>query len=186
MTKYSKIQPYCAPDFSDSFVIEFWFSQLGDFGIDELGTAMQKLCTKPKFPCVEDIKKECGILDEVSDDAIGREMAERIWTAIGKYGARNWEPAMDYLGELGQKVIGGTSGWVMICDTASYANAGMFKAQWRESTKGHLEMARKGHSDEPPKLPPMNEALRLRREKESNTGLAAIDGSREIHRYKQP
>lgn len=158
MIRYKKIQPFGAPDFNDDFVAEYWFKKISHYGAENLSRAMQKLCEKSKFPCIEDVRRECGE-EEVSDEAVARDIAEKIYYAIGAFGSHNYKGAKEYLGDLADKVIGGGAGWMQICETTTTSQAGMHKAQWRESAKGHLEMARKGVSG-PHRLPPVNEGVK--------------------------
>jgi len=143
MLRYKKVLPFGAPDFSDNFVAEFWFKQLSSYGSERLSAAMQILCCRNKFPSIDDIRKECGDV-KVSDETIARDTAERIYAAIGRFGSKNFARALEYIGEIGDKTIGGGSGWVSACESCTTSNSGIYKAQWRERAKGVIEMSKKG------------------------------------------
>ena len=170
MLKYTSIQPYCAPNFKDQFVCEFWYEQLGTYGTERLSFAFKKLVCRNKFPSIDEVRKECGD-DEVSDDTIARDVAERIHHAIGRFGGRNYDRALEYIGEIGEQTIGGSSGWIAACDGCTNSNSGIYKAQWRERAKGILDLARKGISG-PPKLPSVN--TNIKSLPSASTNLAVI------------
>ena len=172
MLKYSRILPYCAPNFEHTEVVEFWYEELGHYGIEILGKAFKGLVCKGKFPSINEVKAACG--DEpVTDDAVGRDVAERIWSGIIRYGSQDrWPEIEAHIGELGVKVVGGQVGWKFVCDAATYANSATMKAQWRESTKGHIEMQKKGMTG-PPKLPEVNPNVALLAERVAN-GLVPV------------
>lgn len=160
MKKYASVQPNMSPDFEDEFVLDFWFEHLNRYSIEVLKSSFMKLCAKDRFPSIEAIKKECG--DEIpSEESIAKDIADRIWYSIGRWGHTGWEDVEKHIGELGVKVIGGSGGWLGVCRAVTYESAGMHKAQWRESAKAQMELARKGIT-EAPKLPQVEDRFRKR------------------------
>jgi hypothetical protein len=179
MLRYSKVQPYCAPDFSDLFVAEFWFDQLGHYDVALLGTAMRKLCAGRRFPSIEQIKTECGDVT-VTDEDIAKDTAERIFAAVSRFGSTQnsrWEAIAESIGEVGVLVVGGPAGYKIICDQLNNNNASTFKAQWRELAKAKITMKRAG-IDGPAQLPASSKEVTAALQ-EASKGVAEItDGSK--------
>lgn len=179
MMRYAKVQPYCAPDFSDTFVAEFWFEQIGHYEVALLGTAMRKLCTGNRFPSIEHVKAECGDV-VLTDDEIAKDTAERIFQGISRFGSTansRWEKIEEFIGEVGSLVVGGSSGWQTLCDQVTNQNAGTFKAQWRELAKAKMNMKRAG-LDGPARLPESS-ATCCKALEAASRGIIAIEGKKD-------
>lgn len=87
---------------------------------------------------------------ELSVDAKANEVANRIRSAIGKYGWPNPNEARAYIGELGWKVVDRAGGWSYICENHGLdLNPLTFFAQSRDSAKALLESASIGEFDKP-------------------------------------
>lgn len=152
MTRYAKLQPSGAPDFSDEWVAKFWFEEVGHYGTQALGEAMKKLVAKSRFPCISDVKAHCGD-SEISDEVEARDVADRIHHAVGYYGRMKWNEAKIYIGPIGVKVVDGCGGWASLCSTMTMDNTSIYKAQFRESAKVYMIKAKAGLLDTPPQLP---------------------------------
>ena len=104
MIRYAKVQPFGAPDFSDSFVCKFWFDQLGTLPAEALGAAMTKLVAKGRFPSIDQVRQACGVL-ELDDEATARDAVKRIDYAIRRFGYVGWERAQEHIGSLGEHLV---------------------------------------------------------------------------------
>lgn len=103
-----------------------------------------------RFPTVAEIKSAMGLVEQ-SDEDKGREVGERIWGAICKFGSRNDTSVVEaYVGPIGMEVIRMQGGWKVVCDIATYDNAGTLKAQWRELGQVLARKAKSGELHTPP------------------------------------
>jgi hypothetical protein len=81
------------------------------------------------------------------------EVMNRIWEAIGKFGWPNPDGAKEFIGELGWTVVQRYGGWAALCNEANSSEAGIMKAQLRESVKSVSERSKAGVLHIPPALP---------------------------------
>ena len=171
MIRYAKVQPFGAPDFSDQFVCKFWFDQLGDLGPDALGTAMTKLVAKGRFPSIDQVKQACGQI-ELDDESLARDAVKRIENAIRKYGYIGWDKAREYIGSLGEHLVGISGGWEAICDIPTEQDLAIKMAQLREYAKVAIKKDAAGQLDLPPSLPS---------KRQDNPALALIQKTAQAH-----
>lgn len=171
--KLSAAIPKFAPDFKMPGAIDAWFEELGQFDTATL-TVIYKHCVAryESFPsikqCLEIIGKAPPPPETFEDK--GREVADRIWTAIGKFGAFVGEDARkkkeleEYVGPIGMIVIQMNGGWNNVCDS-KLDDEGMLKAQWRGSA---IVYAKKGGIGAPPQFdkPSLAESVLKRIEQE--------------------
>lgn len=130
MLYYSRIQPYCAPDFKDPAVTQFWFECLSGVDSVALKHALESLVISGKrFPAIGDIKEALGILDRDPEDE-ARIIIANITAAISKFGLPNEADAKEWLGELPWRVVTLNGGWRRVC-AVEYDDLPTLQAQWR-------------------------------------------------------
>lgn len=138
--------------------IEFMTRKLLPLGADRVAVALEKLLESARrFPTVAEVQSAMGITAETVEDK-ARETAERIWTAIGKFGYTDWKRAQEYVGEIGQAVVAMQGGWISICEIATNDNAGQLKAQWRGLAETLARKNNRGEGNVPPRFDRLSEA----------------------------
>lgn len=153
---------------------EFMARRLVPLGTDAVCRVLEDLLeTARKFPTVGEVKAAMGV-SEPTDEDKAREVAERLWGAISKYGRLNsipcvlgfqdndtekpiyrkddrWERITAYIGPIGEEVAKLQGGWNRICDVATNDNATTLRAQWRELAIVLIKKQRRGGDlDTPP------------------------------------
>lgn len=153
MAALAKAVPMNAPKIDDD-TIALWFSVLGQFSFENLQVALKRaMMTCEYFPSVKLLLSFLGA-SEADDDEVGREVGERIWTAISKWGCqpKRWPEIAGFIGPVGASVVEMQGGWVHVCETATNDNAAILKAQWRELAIVQVKKIKRGDLG-PPKLP---------------------------------
>lgn len=140
-------------------------SMLEDLGYERLSKAIGKILATRKghdrFPSIRDIREAAGEAQDTpqNDHGTATEVAERIWTAIGKFGWPNGEAAKEFLGEPAWSAVLLSGGWQDACN-AHEDQKGIFIAQMRDLT---LSLLRKQRAGVPlmsaPQLPGSNPVL---------------------------
>lgn len=172
MAKYSKIQPNYCPDFTDGYVLDFWYSCLSNIPIEKLAPAFDKLCCKSRFPCIDDIKAECGV-GEVTDEMIARDVASRIENAVIRFmSKKRWPEIVEAMGPIGVEVVGGENGYYRMVDMLRDGDMPTYRAQWRELAKAKIQLQKAGKLNKAPQFPTNNATLSLI--EKSVKGLAKI------------
>ena len=135
--------------------LEFIVRSLAAHADARVVAGLEKLLkTSRRFPTLGEIEAAMGV-GEPTDADKGREVGERIYTAIGRWGTQsrnNWPAIAEYIGPIGVKVVEMQGGWQQVCETTDYDNAGMLKAQWRELAAVLARKEAAGTLDEAPKF----------------------------------
>jgi hypothetical protein len=147
MIKFAKLKPSSTtPDFRDSDVSCFWFNQLKHIPASRLGEAMFKLIEGKYFPCIDEVRKQCGEV-EFNEDEIAREFIPKIVNLVEKYGYTNPMNARKEIGEDRWQIIESLGGWDYICGL-SYNEFTFLMPQWRETAKVIIKKQRHGISSD--------------------------------------
>jgi hypothetical protein len=88
-----------------------------------------------------------------TDEQLAVEASSRILQAMSKCGWNNPEGARAFIGEVGWHVVQREGGWANLCERTHNDDLPILKAQWRESAKAILGMAKRGTLDKPPGFP---------------------------------
>lgn len=165
MIRYSQLQPYCAPNFNEQFVVSFWFEQLGDVQPEVLATAFKSLVQGSRFPSLNDVKQACGlaVAEPVTQDSVAREVADTIAKTIKTFGSqKRWPEISERLGEIGLEVIGGQSGYYSACNEIQKdSDMPTYRAQWRELAKAKINLKAAGKLNQPLSFPENNSIGKL-------------------------
>jgi hypothetical protein len=112
-------------------LLEFTFRKLAAIGNDEkVCVALEALLENGRrFPTVGEVKDLLGLKASSPEDK-GREVAERIYQALGK----PWPHVVrdDYVGPIGVEVVKMAGGWSRLGENVMEKDATTHKAQWRE------------------------------------------------------
>ena len=147
MIRYASIKPSATtPDFKNNDVSAFWFEALKDIPTDALGRAMNKLLQSTFFPCIEDVKKSCGVV-EFTDDEIAREFVPKIVNYVERFGYVNAHDARKAMGEDRWDIILALGGWEYVCQL-EYEEFTFLLPQWRETAKVVIKKKKLGMSME--------------------------------------
>lgn len=147
MAKLAKAVPKFAPDVSDKALLEIWFEELGPLDTQALSVIYKHAVLHFKeFPSIKDCLEVVGKAGASSPQDKGREVADRIWTAISKFGGYQPEKAKEFIGDLGWLVVEMSGGWSDVCNV-ELSDEGIRKAQWRGSAEVY---AKKGGLGEAP------------------------------------
>lgn len=160
MVALKKALPRFAPE-KIAEVVPIWEPYFAKFGREELAGIMRQAVTRfDQFPSIRELLLLAGEAPRTDED-VGREVAERIWGAIERFGYTDGlklERVRAAVGEVAWEVVRLAGGWRSVCNTASYDNATTLKAQWRELAQGLSRKVRAGEAlDAPPSfdaLPP--------------------------------
>lgn len=160
MSRLAKGLPRFAPKLDDNELLNVWFDALGHLSSVELTTVYKKaLSTLDQFPSIRELLEISGA--QSAEDS-GREVAERIFAGLGKFGDLNgpsgeikWsEKIAPFIGPIGVEVVKLQGGWNYLCSNVYSEQAPTWKAQWRGLAE---TLARKGSLGESPQwdsLPP--------------------------------
>lgn len=113
--------------------IDFMRRRLAELGAENVCIALEQMLESARrFPTIAEVKAAMGIR-ELSNEEKGREVGERIWAALCRWGSQmsRWPEIAAYIGPIGEEVVKMQGGWIAICDTATNDQAAAFKAQWR-------------------------------------------------------
>jgi hypothetical protein len=135
-------------------VLLLYVEDLQDLDIDAVEHAYQVYRRNPKntrAPLPAVIRQLVDPDDTVDEADQGREAASRIWAALSRFGAHDWERAREYIGELGWSVVQMNGGWSSLCASTLLENQTTHLAQWRDLG---ASLARKTRAGIPMDLPP--------------------------------
>jgi hypothetical protein len=160
-----KALPRYAPDMDDRETLSVWFAELGKLSTDDAGRIYKAAVrSMDSFPSIRQILELAG-LAEAPDEDKAREVGERIWSAISRFGHQVSESGQakvnEYLGPVGVEVVRLQGGWNQICEMATFDNAPTLKAQWRELAAVMLRKGRTGALDAPPEFAKLPDRAKL-------------------------
>lgn len=123
-------------------------SKLAPHGLKPCAEAIESLMSSARrFPTVAEIEKEMGVGSASLDpEDIGREVADRIYAAIGRFGQtkNGRERVWEYIGPIGVELVRLLGGWEYVCANTLEKDASIHKAQWRESAAILAHKAKRG------------------------------------------
>ena len=138
--------PKFAPVF-DGPTTAVWYDGYGvDASMDELSRVFSRVRdTCAEFPSIAKLRQLAG-RGEMSVEDAGRDVAERIYTALTKGWASSLDPAVQakrdaFVGPIGCEVVRLQGGWPHLGENVKTKDAVAWKAQWRELA---AVVARKG------------------------------------------
>lgn len=133
--------------------VDMYVEDLRDLDPNSLREAVIRYRNEPAnvfFPRPAQLK---GML-EPSGDEIGRDVAARITTALGRFGGEdNNERAKAFIGEVGWEVVKLQGGWIELGKIPNLGDLKILQAQWRELAKTVITKHKLGISQEAPRLP---------------------------------
>jgi len=134
---YSTLQPFRAPDFTNHFVLDYWFGEFGSIPLNELKKGLDHwIRNETWFPSISDLRKALGAHDE-DPETESRQIVAKVQTAMRKFGYMREKEAREWLGELSWSVVNGVGGWQFISDLTT-SNHATVTAQMRELAKSLL------------------------------------------------
>ena len=148
MLRYSKVVAGNKPDFTDEDVLDFWYTALKDIPLEKLGTAIKKLCRGLHFPSIENILKECGVV-EFNEDEVAREFVPKLVKYVERYGLPNESAARHDIGEQLWGIVTAIGGWSYLCNIETYEAFNHMQPQWRETAKVYLKKVKAGMPNTP-------------------------------------
>lgn len=164
--KLSVALPKFAPPL-DEKAAEVWYEELGSLSLEQLMHVYQT-CVRSldAFPSIRQALEFAGAAEASPDDK-GRQVADLIYTAIGKFGSivGSMERAAakkltieQFVGPIGSEVIRLQGGWNRICEIVDYDNAPTMKAQWRGLAASLARSGKLGDTSVPPDFARLPEA----------------------------
>lgn len=122
-------------------LVEFYIESLEPHGWDNVFHALRLLMkTARGLPLVAEIEKAMGIVQPLSPekeiDLQAATIISRIKESFSKFGYTDPAGAKAYIGEVGWAAMGGTPGWIELCQTDDAHGFPARLAQIREAAKG--------------------------------------------------
>lgn len=149
---------------NDHQTLSIWFNELGSMTTEEAAAVYRAaIRSMDSFPSIRQILELAGQGEQSAEDK-GREVAERIWGAIRRFGQqvsdRHMADIYARLGPIGTHLVRMEGGWNNVCECATDDKMTTLKAQWRDAAAA---IARKGRGslDEPPDFAKLPERARL-------------------------
>jgi hypothetical protein len=137
-----------------SGAIEMMLEDLSVLTFQELQIAVRSYRTNPKntqFPLPAALVALIKPVENESD--IPRQIGNKIWDSIARFGYNNHDQAREHLGELGWTVVQQMGGWSSICQCASEDQRGIFVAQARDLTESVMRLSKSGKLNHKHELP---------------------------------
>ena len=128
-------------------IVEMYVEAVRPYGFERAAEAVYKLAKGARpgrvFPSVDDIIQELAPETKMSDEDQASLMAAGIINAIGIYGQYNVEAAEKALGEVAWAALGGSRGWVALCEIDN-DDVPTTRAQLRKQAQAMLLRSRGG------------------------------------------
>lgn len=143
MKAFSEVLPWRAPDFSKHTVSWFWYEEFKQYALEDIKKGIRTWIAKSDhFPSICDFH---GVLGNIrtSDEILAQTAATSIIAAVRRFGWCNAQEALEYIGDVGKKIVAMHGGWSAICETVTDENITYFTHQLRETgmsvvkTNGH-------------------------------------------------
>jgi hypothetical protein len=120
--------------------LEFYTESLREFGWDRVYEALHRLRQSVmRLPSVAEIKSAMGIAAPLGAEQQIEMQAKLLGTTIescfGTFGYTDPAGARERIGEVGWAALGGTRGWIELCQLPSYDDLPIRLAQIREAAK---------------------------------------------------
>ena len=124
----------------DEYEIDHYVESLEHFGWDRVFDALRQLRkSSRKLPTIAEIESAMGIAAPVSAetaiDLQAKLLVATIESCFGVFGYTNPAGARERIGEVGWTALGGTRGWIELCQLPSYDELPIRLAQIREAAK---------------------------------------------------
>jgi hypothetical protein len=176
----------------DDFEAELIADDLKEIGWEfvnaSLSDFLKSMRSGDKFPSINELRAKSarikGIPDDGSEDP--RQLAEKCWSAISRFGYPNPDLAKKFVGPIGWKMIERQGGWVSFCASAGDENQKSFLIpQWTKSLEQDAERVRlqKVLGELPPGTRPLELEDPSQRERLDGLvqGLVVSKSSDEVH-----
>lgn len=139
----------------DEGTILMMLEAISDLPCDLVLSAMKKwAASETKFPMPADIRAK--ILPELSTKDNAIDAVNAAIACVSKFGYTNAEAAKNKMGDLAWEAVQRFGGWKQLCETLSFENEGIIRAQLRELTEVVFKKSQRGELDQAPKLPENN------------------------------
>lgn len=138
-------------------IVALYDQSLSPLGYEPLSRALDQIImnrsSRDPFPSISEIRKV--VEPEVSerDDAVT--VSSLIYKAVAKVGPYQAALAREAIGEIGWLIVEREGGWMAVCESVTFDNAGMYKAQWRDMALSIINRSKAGLSG-PPQLPKLS------------------------------
>ena len=124
----------------DEYEVEHYVDSLESYGWDRVYAALRQLRkSSRKLPTVSEIESAMGVTQplgaEQTIDMQAKLISTKINECFGVFGYTNPQGARERIGEVGWAALGGTRGWVELCQLPSYDDLPTRLAQIREAAK---------------------------------------------------
>jgi hypothetical protein len=124
-------------------MIDLYDQHLGLLGYERVCKALDRIIiernSRDPFPSIKEIRT---IIDpELDPDQEAMVIASRIVGTVSRVGPYQPELARQSIGDVGWKIVQSEGGWENVCQTLTYENQGMLKAQWRNLAKTFISRA---------------------------------------------
>lgn len=155
----------------DDETIQMLDEMLKDLGYERLDQAVGKILlnrrASDRFPSIRDIREAAGVVmdDPKGDKELAAEIAERIWTALGRYGYTNPGQAAEYIGDLGWAAVRNSGGWNTWCNIECESQKPTYIAQARDLIMSLLRKDRAGVALDAVPIPPSEQISSPQKEK---------------------
>ena len=93
--------------------------------------------SRDPLPSIRDLREivEPGL----DPESLALEAAARIAGAVARIGPYDFQHAREFIGPIGWQVVQIEGGWQTVCETLTFDNLGMMKAQWRNLARVQAE-----------------------------------------------
>jgi hypothetical protein len=126
----------------DNFDVELYYNALEPLGLEAIYCVMLWFYANSRggrnnFPSIADIKEKIvGKPPAPKEDA--NAIANRIYSAIARYGYCGDKEAEKYIGDIGWAAIGGSMGYINACKSVIDSEKSYHIAQWRDHSEAMI------------------------------------------------
>lgn len=133
----------------EDFEADMIAGSLRDFGWECVNAALSDFIKGmrlgEKFPSINEIRAKCVRIKGISEGGVqdSRHLAEKCWTAVGRFGYTNPKEAEHFLGPVCWAMIERHGGWKSFCESAGTVDQKSYLIpQWAKSLEQQLENQR--------------------------------------------